>query len=446
LETDPSLNDLAANAVCSITHTGPYIVAAIAIIVLLIAASLIAGCEVAFFSMSQTDLKKLRKDSGRLSKTILNILDDPDRFIATIITLKNLINVAVLIIGTLIAISATRVIEPDWIVFVVEFLVFFLLVLLFEAKIPHAYMSTKSLAFAQLMAYPIMVFEFILRPVNYLLIYSKISVSERLIQIKYKLTIDELSHILDTTTASTRDISILKGLVRFADADVKEIMRSRIDVVAVDLSGNFEELSKIVIESGYSRLPVYDESIDNIKGILFVKDLLPFINNRDNSFNWHDFVRPAYFSPESRRIHDLLKDMQRNKIHMAVITDEYGGTSGIVTLEDIIEEIVGEIRDESDVDEIPYTRINDNSYIFEGKLLLNDLFKIVNINDNAFDAIPGDSETLAGLILDLKGEMPVKGERIEYKNFEFVIESADKHRINSVRFTIQPDVPDEKND
>jgi gliding motility-associated protein GldE len=232
--------------------------------------------------------------------------------------------------------------------------------------------------------------------------------------------------------------SILKGIVKFGNIDVCDIMQSRVDTVAVDIFTGFSELLEIIDESGYSRIPIYEESFDKIKGILYVKDLLPYLD-KPSDFKWQELIRPSYFVPESKKINDLLKEFQANRIHMAIVVDEYGGSSGIVTLEDILEEIVGEITDETDAEDLPYEKLDSYNYIFEGKTLLNDLYKILNLDNNVFDEVKGEADTLAGLILELRGEIPHKDDKLSYKKFTFTIISVDNRRIKKIKVTLKPE-------
>jgi putative hemolysin len=446
LETDPYLFDTINTYSFFVLSTGQYIVTGLIIVLLLFLSFLVSSSEVVFFSLSSADLKQIRKSDKRSNQLIIKLLNDPDLILATVTTCKSIVNLMVIILATIIAFSLTNYIKPFWVVFVVEFVILFLLILLFEAKLPHSYTGNRSQANARLMVFPLVVLEYLLKPINHLMIYSNMSVGERIIQVKYKITLEELSHILDVTASGTSDINIIKGIVRFAETDVKEIMRSRIDVIGVDLHASPDELLKTILDFGYSRLPVFEESFDNIKGILYIKDILPQLSQGEINNNWQSFIRSAYFVPETRKINDLLKDMQKHKIHMAVIIDEYGGTSGIVTLEDILEEIVGEISDESDEEELFYTKIDSYNYLFEGKTLLNDVLRVINMPDDSFDEVLGDSDTLAGLILDIKGEMPLKGEVINFKNFIFKIESVNKQRIIQIKLTIIPEPEELKDD
>jgi gliding motility-associated protein GldE len=275
-----------------------------------------------------------------------------------------------------------------------------------------------------------------LYPISYLIASNSSLISNKLTKLKHNITIDDLSEALNlTSNQMNEDENILKGIVKFGNIDVREIMKSRVDVFAVEFNTSFKNLLPLIIESGHSRVPVYSGSFDNIKGILYIKDLLEHFSKGDD-FDWQALLRPPYFVSEYKKINYLLKDFQKNKIHMAIVIDEYGGTNGIVTLEDVLEEIVGEITDESDEDERSYQKINDTTYLFEGKTLLNDFYKILEIEDNFFDDINGDADTIAGIILGIIGEIPEKNKVIKYKNLTFTIEAVDKRRIKQIKVTI----------
>lgn len=405
------------------------------IMLLLLFASLICSFEVAFFSLTSADLQILKKSKTRVNRIVLQFIESPGRILATTFVLRICINMILVLLSTLLAVDLAAKLRISWLIFVYEILLLTLLLLFFEARIPNRYAGNRAISMVRFFAMPIILLEYFFRPINYLLIFSNTSFSDKIVQFKYRLSLDELSALLAKTTTDNREISLLKGVIRFEDTDVKEIMKSRVDVLAVDVAWNFDKMINQVIEWGYSRLPVYDGSLDNIKGVLYLKDLLHYMQKSSRS-EWQSLIRPPFIVPETRKINDMLKDMQKNKIHMAIIIDEYGGTSGIVTLEDILEEIVGDIRDESDEEEALYSKIDEHNYLFEGKMLLNDVIKILGIREDTFDDIQGDSDTLAGLILDIKGEMPAKTEVITYKNFIFTIESVDKRRIRQIKCTI----------
>jgi gliding motility-associated protein GldE len=296
------------------------------------------------------------------------------------------------------------------------------------------------------MAYPMSVLITLFKPVTSLLILSAIFVRKRGRARHANISMDDLSDALELASDDiNEDEKILKGIVNFGNINVSEIMCSRIDVTAIDIKLGFNMVKSIIIESGFSRIPVYTGSFDSVKGVLYAKDILPYTNSPDN-FKWQALTRPPHFVPETKKINELLKEFQIKKIHMAVVIDEYGGTSGIITLEDVLEEIVGEITDESDEDETMYRKIDDRTYIFEGKILLNDFFKIIEAEDDPFEDVRGESETLAGLILELTGEIPQKGQVITYRNFNFGIESADKRRIKEIRVELANDNDKNKED
>ncbi len=284
------------------------------------------------------------------------------------------------------------------------------------------------------MSLPITTLDRFLKPATFLLVNSTSIVKKRLSKQKPAISLDDLSEALDLTKNTvSENKKILEGIISYGSIDASEIMKSRVDVIAFDINQNFSDIFDKIKKYNYSRIPVYNETFDNIKGILFIKDLLPFIHKP--AFNWQSLIRPAYFVPESKKINDLLLDFQVKKIHMAFVIDEYGGTSGIVTLEDILEEIVGEIMEESDKVDIHYKKIDNNNYIFEGKTLLNDFFKILDLEDDFFDIIKGDADTLAGIILEIKGEIPKAGIAVNYKNFIFKIVSSDERRIKQIKVT-----------
>jgi gliding motility-associated protein GldE len=308
---------------------------------------------------------------------------------------------------------------------------------------PKVFATKNQVPMALFMAYPMSFLETLFKPVTSLLILSTSFVKKRSGARHANISMDDLSDALELASDDiNEDEKILKGIVNFGNINVSEIMCPRIDVTAIDIKLGFNKVKSIIIESGFSRIPVYFGSFDSVKGILYAKDILPYTNSPDN-FKWQALTRPPHFVPETKKINELLKEFQIKKIHMAVVIDEYGGTSGIITLEDVLEEIVGEITDESDEDETMYRKIDDRTYIFEGKILLNDFFKIIEAEDDPFEEVRGESETLAGLILELTGEIPQKGQVITYRNFIFRIESADKRRIKEIRVELADD--NEKN-
>ena len=317
--------------------------------------------------------------------------------------------------------------------FIIQVAVVTFILLLFGEILPKLYANLYAMKFSLLMALPLKFLEKLFYPISSLLIGSTTTVNKRLAQKRKNISMDDLSEALEITSDYiSEEKTILEGIIKFGNIDVREIMNSRIDVVAADIETMIDDLIKVAIDSGYSRIPVYNETLDQIRGILYVKDLLPHIQKSRN-FKWQSLIRPPYFVPENKKIDDLLNEFQTKKIHMAIVVDEYGGTSGIITLEDIIEEIVGEITDESDEQEAIYEKLNENEYLFQGKIPLNDFFKILETDDDVFDNAKGDADTLAGFLLELKGDFPKKGEKTRYENFEFLIEAVDNRRIKQIR-------------
>ena len=321
--------------------------------------------------------------------------------------------------------------------FLVQVVIITFILLLFGEIVPKVYATRHSLSFARFMAIPLIVLEHIFRPINSILIHSTSFVNKRIQKQSQNISVDELSQALELTLEHEHsdDKEILEGIVKFGNKNVVEIMRSRVDVEALEMKDSYSKVLNMINESGYSRIPVYAGSFDNIKGILYIKDLLPHIHKNEN-FKWQTIIRPPFYVPETKKIDDLLEEFQKNKVHMAIVVDEYGGSSGIVTLEDILEEIVGEIADEFDEEENFFTKIADNKYLFDGKILLNDFYKITGTNEHIFDEHKGDADTLAGLILELKGEIPVAHEKLTCENFIFFIESVDNRRIKKIKVEI----------
>lgn len=402
-------------------------------LILLILSGLVSGSEVAYFSMTPANADQLKDNNSRLSKLALHHLAVPERLLATILVANNFINVGIVVISTYITSSLFVFGGPSWLAFLIQVVSVTALILFVSEIFPKIYASRFASSFALLTAPFISFFSRLFWPICSFLIFSTSVVNRRLMKHSGNLSIDDLSDALELTESNlTEEKDILKGIVKFGNIDVCDIMRSRVDTVAVDIQTGFHDLLSIINESGYSRIPVYEETFDEIKGILYVKDLLPFLD-KPESFAWQELIRPGYFVPESKKINDLLKEFQTKRIHMAIVVDEYGGSSGIVTLEDILEEIVGEITDETDEEELPYERLAPDTYIFEGKILLNDFYKVFEMDDTIFDEVKGEADTLAGLILELRGEIPAKEDTLVYKDFTFVIVSVDNRRIRRIK-------------
>jgi len=413
------------------------IIGFVVLTLLLFCSALFSGSEVAYFSLSPEDLEKFRNDNRKKAQTVLKLYSIPEKLLSTILIANNAINVAIVLLAAFISSRLFNVSASPVIGFLLEAVAITFLLLFFGEILPKVYASRNNMEVALLMAFPLSAAEKIFHPVAYLLMRSTSVVKKRVGKRRAKLSMDDLSDALELTSDDLKeDEKILKGILNFGNINVSAIMCSRTDVTAVDIKLGFNEVIPLIINSGFSRIPAYSESFDNVKGILYAKDVLPYIND-PGFFKWQTLLRPPYFVPETKKINDLLKEFQINKIHMAIVIDEYGGTAGIITLEDILEEIVGEITDESDDEEILYRKIDEKTYIFEGKILLNDLNKIVGFEGDPFEKVRGESETLAGLILELTGEIPKKGQIVDYEGFTFIIESADRRRIKEIRVGIK---------
>lgn len=409
----------------------------VVLVFLLVASALISGSEVAFFSLAPTDLVNLNKRKRRSDRAIINLLQKPEKLLATILITNNFINIGIVIISTLIFNNLNLFNNNQLLRFLLQVIIITFLILLFGEIIPKVYATGFPLKFASYMALPVFYLQKFLNPLSVMLARISSIYKKEAFQKKQNISMNDISQALDLTSREIEDDDkILHGIVKFGNIDVKDIQKPRVDVIAVDIKSRFKKLLKTILESGYSRVPVFSGSFDQVHGILYLKDLLPHFQK--DKFRWQSLIRPPYFVPETKKINDLLKEFQKKKIHMAVVVDEYGGTSGIVTLEDILEEIVGEIQEETDKDTEAYTKLNDNTYLFDGKILINDLCKIINCRIDVFEDDQGESETLAGLILEIKGEIPDQGEKFSYKNFEFEIISVDNRRIKKIKLTIKP--------
>lgn len=409
-------------------------------IILLSFSAMISGSEVAFFSLEPRDIEKLKTNDIEASdRQILSFLKVPDRLLATILIANNFINVGIVILLSYFSNDLFNFQESPVLGFVLEVVVITFMLLLFGEIMPKVYATKHGLKMARLMALPLKYLERIFNPFVSFLISSTNFVNRHVSRKTGNISMDELSSVLELTSEElTEDKEMLEGIIKFGNISVAEIMTSRIDTVDLDIKSNYNKVMAVIVESGFSRIPVYHTSPDKIKGILYIKDLLPHLNKGEN-FRWQSLIRAPYFVPETKKINDLLEEFQTNKIHMAIVIDEYGGTSGIVTLEDILEEIVGEISDEFDDDETNYTRESDGSYVFEAKTMLNDFFKITGIDEVHFENVRGDADTLAGLILESRGEIPDKHEEITIANCKFKILAADDRRIKKLRVYILED-------
>ena len=408
------------------------------VVFLLMVSALVSGAEVAYFSLTASDKYKLKKKS-KTNALIFKNLENPEKLLATILVTNNFVNIGIIILTANIANKLVSIQNAPAVGFIIQVVLISFFLLLFGEILPKVYATRFALNFAQFMALPLNLLEKIFRPVNAILIRSTSMVNKRLQKHRKNFSIDEISHALKLTSEQelSEEKDILEGIVKFGNKNVSEIMNPRVDVVSLDIKTNFSTVLNIIVDSGFSRIPVYVGSFDNIKGILYIKDILPH-SHKGDSFNWQTLIRPPFYVPETKKINSLLKEFQKNKVHLAVVIDEYGGTSGIVTLEDILEEIVGEIVDEFDEEDALFSKISENIFLFDGKSLLGDFFRITKCDDTVFNKIKGEAETLAGLILEIKGEIPVLHEKTEYKQFIFTIEAVDNRRIKQIKVAINP--------
>lgn len=431
---------LTMNTIIALSDQGilsPWVITAICLLIILLILSVIfTGSESAYFSLEEQETQDLENLKSVRSLKVLKLLSAPEELLVTIIISNTLINLLfITLFASLLNIfPAFALSSGSGIALSILVIVFTLLI--FGKILPKIYAHNNALRFAIFAVYPLVAASWTFTPLRFLLNRTSSMINRRIVKNLTRFSIDGLSDALDHTNGVvTEDRKILMGIVNFSNIEVSDIMKPRMDVTAVDIETDFKTLIKTINDSGYSRIPVFSETFDNIKGVLYVKDLLPFLSEKDN-FEWQNLIRPGYYVPETKKIKDLLQEFLDKKIHMAIVVDEYGGTEGIVTLEDILEEIVGEINDESDEVESNYSRIDDYNYIFDGKILLNDFFKIVQLDEDLFEPIRGEADTLAGLILEIKGEIPPPNDTILLKNFSFTILSVDERRIRKVKFTL----------
>lgn len=406
--------------------------------VLLLLSGLISASEVAFFSFSPAKLEAMENSGNKKDKKILHLLETPQQLLAAILIGNNLVNVSIILILTMVTNHLVDFTQAPVLGFIFQTIVITFLLLLFGEILPKIYASRESQKVAGITVSGLVLMEKIFSTLIDLLIGSTKLVNRRLAKLnKSNISIDELSQALELTSDEhDEDTDILEGIIKFGNIQVIDIMTSRVDMIDVDIKTSYKKLIELIIQSGYSRIPVYSGSRDNIKGILYGKDLLPHLDKPDN-FRWQSLIRQAFYVPETKKIDDLLREFQKNRVHLAIVVDEYGGTSGIVTLEDIIEEIVGDISDEYDDDLKLFTRIDSHTFLFEAKIQLNDFFKIDEIHEEDFIKVSEEVETLAGLILELCGEIPQKNQRIDFAHYVFEVLSVDNRRIKKVKLYIK---------
>lgn len=407
-------------------------------VLLLGCSGFVSASEIAFFSLSPTDVGKIEENRHAADSKILELKEDSERLLATILISNNFVNVAIIMLlnfffSKTLIFGDSRLLEFLFMTVLLTFLL-----LLFGEIMPKIYSSQHTLSFCRMVAPSFVWMEKLFWPLSSLLVRSRKLATKVVHKEKRTISVDELEQALELTDKKyiAEEQNMLEGIIRFGGEMAREIMTPRMDIVDLDMKAPYPDVLRCIVESNYSRIPVYADSRDNIKGVLYIKDLLPHLNKPAN-FRWQSLIRPPYFVPETKMIDDLLGDFQKNKVHIAIVVDEFGGTSGIVTMEDIIEEIVGEINDEYDEDERQYVRLNANTYVFEAKVLLTDFFRIMKLDDDFFEEVEGEADTLAGLLLEIKGEFPELHEIIKYKNYCFEVLEMDDRRILKIKVTVE---------
>lgn len=424
-----------------ITFSAPGTGAVIALLIsiaLLFCSAFVSASEIAFFSLSPTDLSEVEEQRHASDAKILGLRQDSERLLATILISNNLVNIAIVTLLDYFFLQVMHFGNSLLIEFLFMTVILTFLLLLFGEVVPKIYSSQHSLAFCRFSAPALCVLNKLWSPLSQVLIRSRV-VTERFVHSEpQSLTVDDLEKAMELTDQKdiAQESSMLQGIIRFGGETAREVMTSRVDIVSLDINTPYPQVLSSIVENNYSRIPIYQGSQDNIKGVLYIKDLLPHLGKPSN-FRWQSLIRPPYFVPETKMIDDLLRDFQANKVHIAIVVDEFGGTSGIVTMEDIIEEIVGEINDEYDDEEQPFTRLNQNTYVFEGKTLLTDFTKILKLDDELFDPVQGDADTLAGLLLEIKGDFPDLHEKITYENLTFEVMEMDDRRIVKIKVIVK---------
>ncbi len=421
-----------------------FIVPAIGMIILLVVSALISGSEVAFFSMKPVDLEELRMSSEPSSERIISLLEMPDRnigsrnLLATILVVNNLVNIVIILLSTSVV---STLVPPGSLSPLLEAIIHIatvtFLIVLFGEVIPKVYATNYGMKLAKIMSLPLQISQRIFWVLWKPLVSLGGLLDKRNPQSGNNISVEELGHALqltDSAQRSSEEKRILEGIITFGTKDVKQIMTSRVDMEALPTDFSFEEVNAQIVQMGFSRIPVYKGSVDEIAGILYIKDLLPHLDNEN--FEWQSIIRLPFFVPEKKKIDDMLREFQERKNHMAIVVDEYGGTSGLVTLEDVIEEIVGDITDEFDDEDLQYSKLDDLNYVFEGKTALIDIYRVLEIDGADFEGVKGESDTLAGFIIEQAGKIPHKGERTTFGDFTFTIESADKRKIKRVKITL----------
>lgn len=399
---------------------------------LLMVSALVSGAETSFFSLSHNDVRQLRERKSASGDGVLKLLGNVELLLATILVVNNLVNICIVILTSNVVDATFTFLRFE---FLFKTVLETFLLLLFGEILPKVFAQTVPVRFACFAARPLLVLRWVFYPLSYILVRTSSRISEKAAH-RSELSLDELADAVDMTQSTSREEhEMLSGIVNFANTEVQEIMKPRVDITAIELTEGYDRVKRVIIESGFSRIPVYDGEVDNIRGTLYVKDLLPYIDHGDD-FAWQRLIRKAYFVPEHKKINDLLAEFQSNKVHMAIVVDEYGSTLGLVSLEDVIEEIVGEISDESDVVESFYTRIDAKNYLFEGKTHIGDFERVLELEEDLFSDVKGEAETLAGLMLEFKRDFPRKGDTFTTHDIRFTVQEVDGHRVDKIRVTL----------
>lgn len=422
------------------------VIALVLAFALLFVSGFASGSEIAFFSLTPNDENELEEEKSASDGKIIALRNDSERTLATILITNNLVNVTIIMLLNYFFARVVDFGNAVWLQFLCITVLLTFLLLLFGEIIPKIYTRQQPLRFCRRVVSGIMFCRKLFYPFATILIKSGVLAGKVVQKDNHVLSVDDLEQALELTDKNDikEEQHMLEGIVRFGDETAKEIMTSRQDVVDLDFRSSFSEVLKCIVDNNYSRIPVYQDNSDNIRGILYIKDLLPHLG-KPATFRWQSLIRPPYFVPETKKIDDLLREFQSNRVHIAIVVDEFGGTSGIVTLEDVLEEIVGEINDEYDEDEHNYVRINSNTFVFDGKTLLSDFYRILKIDDDFFVDVEGDADTVAGLLLEIKGDFPQLHERIDYRHFTFEILELEERRISKVKVvvhqsTVEPSV------
>ncbi|OXA84379.1 gliding motility-associated protein GldE [Flavobacterium hercynium] len=431
MDSEPSLF-IAANLDTNL------IVGFVGIFILLFLSAIVSGAEVALFSLSQKDIEDTLQEDSSKGKIISNLLDKPKKLLATLLVANNFLNIGLVILFSYIGQNIFSAVSSAALKFILEVILVTFFILLFGEVLPKVYASRNNIKFAKWVAYPVAFLDKLLSPISLPMRKLTLYLQNKLGKQKNSFSINQLSQALELTDSegtSSEEQKILEGIVSFGNTDTKQVMSPRIDIFALEIAETFEAIYPKIIEKGFSRIPVYRDNIDQIEGVLFVKDLLPHIDKKE--FDWVSLIREAFFVPENKKLDNLLKDFQSLKSHLAIVVDEYGGTSGLVSLEDVIEEIVGDISDEFDDENLNFSQIDEKNFLFEGKINMKDFYRIVDVNEDVFESHKGEAETLAGFILEILGNFPKKDQKVAFENCVFTIETLDKKRVKQIKVTIE---------